>query len=203
MKFRSLNITLQFIIYCFLILSCKKEEVVEDKGIIAGAGYDIVNLTINGKKYDESKVINLDNGSDNEYMCDNKKGKRVSIGYPKPDSRFSVSLSLLHQRLNQDFKQSKIGNYTASGDLNYIDNQINETGPCNLHLYIKLDDNKIRLDFQAGSHAVPKITLVNTSSLYTDYLIEGVFTSSFINRNTNEYITMIGNYKKVIKVFNQ
>ncbi len=183
-----------------LMISCKKDVV---GGIIPAMDYDIVNLTINTKKYDESKVINLDNGSDNEYMCDNKKGIRVSIGYPKPDSRFSVSISLLHQRLYQDFKQSKIGNYTTSSDLNYIDNRINQTGPCNLHLYVKLDDNKIRLDFQAGSHAVPKITLLSTGAMYTNYLIEGVFTSSFNNRNTNEYITMVGNYKKVIKVLNQ
>ncbi len=195
-----LKFTLLLIICVSFIISCKKDVV---DGITPDLNYDIINLTVNTKKYDESKVINLDKGSDNEYMCDNKKGKQVSVGYPNPDSRYSVSFSLLHQRLNQDFKQSKIGYYTIGDNLKYIDNQINQTGPCNLHLYVKLSDNKIRLDFQSGSHAVSKITLMKTTSIYSDYQLEGVFSSSFLNRNTNEYTSIIGTYKKVIQVFNQ
>ncbi len=202
MKIKPSIITLYSIIFCSLMLSCKKEEVVEENAIIAGAGYDIVNLTINGKKYDESKSLNIHFTRDNQKMCDTKKGREEAIGCKTPDSRFSVSFYLLYQRINTDFKNSKAGNYSISDYSNIINYLQNDTGPCNLHLYATLDDNGKSAKFYTGSHAVPKITLLKTGSQYTDYEIEGTFTSVFVNSN-KENITMTGTYKKVIQVFNQ
>jgi hypothetical protein len=202
MKFKPSIITLFFIIFCSLILSCKKEEVVEENAIIAGAGYDIVNLTINGKKYAESKVLNIQFFRDNLVMCDNPKGSESKIGIGTLDSRFEVYMDLLHKSINADFKNSKAGNYSISDGSNILINILNNTGACNLHLFVNLSDNGKSLKFNSGSHSITKITFLKTGSVFSDYQIEGQFTSNFINSD-NVITPVTGTYKKVIAVFNQ
>jgi hypothetical protein len=202
-KYRSHSLILLFfsIIFCSLMLSCKKEEV-DDKLSIPVADYDIVNLTINGKKYAESKVPNIQFSRDNQVMCDTKKGTEQNIGVGTLDSRFEVYMDLIHKSINADFKNSKPGAYSISDYSNIFFYLKNDTGPCNLHLYIYILDNGKKLTFNSGSHGISKITFLKTGSLYSEYLIEGQFATNFIN--SDKVITPVtGTYKKVIQVFNQ
>lgn len=203
-KYKSQSLILLFfsIIFCSSLSSCKKDEVVEEKAITSGTGYDIVNLTINGKKYPESKVLNIQFLRDNQLMCDNPKGTESKIGIGTLDSRFEVYMDLLHKSINADFKNSKAGNYSISDGSNILLNLLNNTGVCNLHLFVNLSDNGERLKFNSGSHSVTKITFLKTGSVFSDYQIEGQFTSNFINSN-KVIIPVTGTYKKVIAIFNQ
>ena len=190
-----LKFTLLLIICVSFIISCKKDVV---DGITPDLNYDIVNLNINGKQYDESRSVNIHFLYDNQSMCDTKKGVKEAIAVQAPDSRFSMSLFLLYRRLNSDFKTSSIGNYSVSNLINFP----SDYGPCNLHLFLVLYDNSKKATLTSGTHSVKKITLLKTSTTYSDYLIEGEFSTIHLN-DSNTQIPVSGTYKKVIQVFNQ
>lgn len=122
----------QIIAYCVLILtieSCKKEETKTTNS----NQKEFLEITIDGQKLRDDKDFGLTVGTilGQSQLCDGKSGVGQFHTTVK-NSRFDVSVYIVHHRSSSDFSNSKPGDFQLTDD--WVSSNTLGTKICNLAL---------------------------------------------------------------------
>jgi hypothetical protein len=188
----------QIIAYCVLILtieSCKKEETKTTNS----NQKEFLEITIDGQKLRDDKDFGLTVGTilGQSQLCDGKSGVGQFHTTVK-NSRFDVSVYIVHHRSSSDFSNSKPGDFQLTDD--WVSSNTLGTKICNLALEVKIDDDSKPSSIISGQkHTVSSITKIKDVGDKTQYLVEGTFSGNYKNKSNVTY-PVSGSYSVLIEV---
>ena len=145
-------------------------------------------VTVGNQTYENSSV----SGS-GFFSSDCNEVSAFEAYFPDIDTatRF-YSADILHNNLTSDFDGTSVGSYPFKGD--YLDND------CNLTLSVTLSDYGSPV-ISNGIHNVTSINQISSSNNETIWSIEGNFSGTYLDNNTQETVSVAGSYRNVIYTY--
>jgi len=149
-------------------------------------------VTIDGQTYEESPPIPIYSGGFGP-LEDCNGDLAFEQFFPEIDTatRF-YSADISHYWLTSDFNGTSVGSYPIKGD--YLDND------CNLTLSVTLSDFD-QPTFLNSTHNVTSINQISSSNNETIWSIEGNFSGTYLDNNTEETVSLSGSYRSVIATY--
>jgi len=177
-------------IFCLISLSffsCNKDsKLIADK--------DFIEISLDGETYktEWEKGSLLFNAGD-QLGCGSMPYMITTLS-DIVTSKLEFCTDIKYYQNNEDFKDSKPGNYQITNGVDY-------PSSCNLCLEVCFIDKSQENDFTriqpGGIHTVTKIQEYESSNTEVYYVIHGEFTCSFLN-SVNEIISLTGKYQITI-----
>jgi hypothetical protein len=177
----------------FTIGSCKKE----DTKTTNSDQKEFLEITIDGQKLRDDKDFGSNVGSiaGQSQLCNGKSGTGQFHTSVK-NSRFNVSVYMVHNKNLTDFSLSVPGDFQLTDDwTNLFRPQV-----CNLTLEVKIeDDSELSSLISGQKHTISSITKIKDVGNDTQHLVDGTFSGNYKNKSNVTY-PVSGSYSVLVEV---
>ena len=176
---------LTYLFLALIIVACSSDDGENNLNSLEDVFWQV---TVGGQTYENSSV----SGS-GFFSSDCNEASAFEAYFPDIDTatRF-YSADILHNNLTSDFEDTSVGSYAIKGD--YLDND------CNLTLSVTLSDYGSPV-LSNGTHNVTSINQISSSNNETIWSIEGNFSGTYLDNNTEETVSLSGSYRSVIATY--